>query len=64
MSQWKVWQHDLYVPIREFHGQFNAHTHGVVLDKMWLGHAMYDRYVYVVTVAEYMQTVNTIQNMF
>ena len=39
-------------------------THGVVHDTTRFGHAMFDRYVYVINVIEYIQTVNTRQNIF
>ena len=37
----------------------SVHAHGVVHDPTWFGHAMFDRYVYVVNLIEYIQTVNT-----
>ena len=37
----------------------SVHAHGVVHNPSWLGHAMFDRYVYVVSVTEHIQTVNT-----
>ena len=41
-----------------------VHAHSVVHDRTRFGHAIFDRYVYVVNVIEYLQTVNTWQNMF
>ena len=42
----------------------SVHTHGVVHETTRVGHAMFDRYVYVINVIEYIQTFNTRQNIF
>ena len=41
----------------------SVHTHSVVHDTTRFGHAMFDWYVYVVNVIEYIQTVNTRQHV-
>ena len=33
----------------------SVHTHGIVPDTTRFGHAMFDRYVYVVNIIEYLQ---------
>ena len=62
-SQWEVWRRHLWVPIRERHGQFSAHT-VLAHDTTRFEHAIFDRYVYVINVIENIQTVDTRQTMF
>ena len=42
----------------------SVHAHSVVHDTTRFGHAIFDRYVYVINVIEYIQTVNTRQVCF
>ena len=42
----------------------SVQAHSVFHDTTLFGHAMFDRYVYVINGIEYIQTVNTRQNMF
>ena len=42
----------------------SVNAHNVVHDTTWFGHAMFDRYVYVISVIEYILTVNPRQKMF
>ena len=37
----------------------SLHAHGIIPDTTWCGHVMFDQYVYVFNVIEYIQTVNT-----
>ena len=64
------WRHNgrcgdvIYVCQNESVMASSVHAHSVVYDTTWFGYAVFDRYVYVVNVIEYIQTVNTRQNVF